>query len=686
MKICVVSGIFHPEIGGPATHLYELCKALSSRGHSITVITQGDIKEKQKEDYPFLVKRISRNQPIALRLIKFTLQVIKIGRRCDVFYIDHYGLPAAIANIFLRKPVVIRVASDFAWEFASRHNLTTDSILEFQRKKYPLKIGFVKAIQLFYIKRADLVIVPSEYIKNMALGWGAAKEKVRVIRNAISEEFGTDISKETARKNLNLEGKIIATIARLIPLKGINRLIEVIKELDSDARLLVVGDGPEEDRLKQLTKRLNVEERVIFKRRIPRDEIPEYLRASDIFVLNSETEGSPQVILEAMAIGVPIIATMAGGIPEIIEDGKDGLLIEPGNSSQLKSAVLKLLADEELRAHMAGNAGEKIKSFSFNEMVNEVSGLLQYLVIKKKRRNISRWKSRLKEVFASILFYSGALRLIQALIDIISKKERIVILAYHRVTGKSDFIANGMGGRNVSPKNFEKHLRYLKKNYSLISLDDFIEYAKRQNGLPKRSAIITFDDGYKDNYTDAFPVLRRYKVAATVFLAVDFIGAGKLMRPHRLYYPEDMPGPDEEARVASEIYLSWGDVEEMSRAGVSFGSHTSTHRLLSELSGEEARDEISASKDRIEKVLKRPVLHFAYPFGESGSFTEDIKDAVRESGFLSASSRLDGVNGACADPYALRRIGVGDCGLPLFASKLALNEISAVFRRRRHNG
>lgn len=679
MKICVVSGIFHPEIGGPATHLYNLCAELAERGNEIYVVTYGDTKE--KFDYPFFIKRIPRKSRFFLRFLRFTYQVIKTGKHCNVFYVDHYGLPVALANIFLHKPIVIRVASDFIWEFATRHKFTSDTILNFQKKKHSLKIRIIKSVQSFYIKRADFIIVPSNYIKDMVIGWNVAKEKIRIFHNAIGREFEVTASKETAKKILNLEGKIITTIGRLIPLKGIDKLIEITKELN-DTKLLIIGDGPEKENLRQLVKSINIEDRVIFKGEIPRNKMPLYLKASDIFILNSEAEGSPQVILEAMSVGVPIIATKVGGIPEIIENEKDSLLIEPDNLLQLKTTILRLLENQQLRISIIESAKEKVKSFSFDRMVNEILELLQYLVVKRKQKIILQeqlvW---LRRGLAFFVFYSGILWLIQNIIDLMFKKEMIVILTYHRVNDKSDFITQGMDGRDVSVKNFERHIRYLKKNYQIISLDDFIRYVKEENGLPKKSAIITFDDGYQDNYTNAFPILRRYNVPATIFLIADFITAKKLMWLHRFYYHLELLSPDEEAHIASEIYLSGDQIREMNRAGISIGSHTLTHRVLPQLNEDEVKNEILGSKRKIEEILEKPILHFAYPFGDNSSFTPTIKELVRTSGFLSSCSRFEGINTAASDIYTLKRIGIGDCKLPIFASKLVLNEILAIFKK-----
>jgi len=119
LKICVVTGTFHPEPGGPSTYLYNLLGDLVQRGHEVAVITYGDLEEEY--DYTYPVMRISRRQPIPVRLIEFVYHILSIGRRYDLLFVNNYGLPAVVANAFLRKPMAIKLAGDFAWEYSIRH-------------------------------------------------------------------------------------------------------------------------------------------------------------------------------------------------------------------------------------------------------------------------------------------------------------------------------------------------------------------------------------------------------------------------------------------------------------------------------------------------------------------------------------------------------------------------------------
>ena len=386
MKICVVTGTFHPEPGGPSTYLYNLLGDLVQRGHEVAVITYGDLEEEY--DYPYPVMRISRQQPIPVRLIKFVYHILSIGRRYDLLFVNNYGLPAVVANVFLRKPMVTKLVGDFAWEYSIRHGLIdkNEGIDDFQRKRYSFEVELLKRLQLFYVSKAGAVIAPSQYFKGIISGWGIPQDKIRVIYNAIEvSEYDPACSKEEARKRLGLNGKIILTVARLTPWKGVDRIIEVLPEIRrqiNEANLVVVGDGPELGNLQGLARELGVKGYVSFVGRVPHEEVPYYLRAADVFVLYSGYEGLPHIVLEAMATGVPVILSNKGGNPEVIEDGVNGLLVPIGNQGKLKEAILRVLRDEALARRFVEESRERVKQdFRWDVLVNRTLKVFQTVIM-----------------------------------------------------------------------------------------------------------------------------------------------------------------------------------------------------------------------------------------------------------------------------------------------------------------
>jgi glycosyltransferase involved in cell wall biosynthesis len=385
LKICVVTGTFHPEPGGPSTYLYNLLGDLVQREHEVAVITYGDLEGEY--DYPYPVTRISRQQPIPVRLIKFVYRILSIGRRYDLLFVNNYGLPAVVANAFLREPVAMKLVGDFAWEYSIRHGLinNNEGIDEFQGKSHSFKVEFLKRLQLFYTSKADAIIAPSQYFKGIISGWGIPYHKIEVIYNAIDpSRYNLACTKEEARGRLGLGGKIILTVARLTPWKGVDKIIKVLPEIRrqiNQANLVVVGDGPELGDLQGLAGEFGVKGHVSFVGRVLHEEVPHYLRAADVFVLYSGYEGLPHVALEAMATGIPVILSSKGGNREVVADGVNGLLVPIDNQEKLKEAILRVLQDRELAGEFVERSREKVaRTFAWDVMVDRTLDVFQMAV------------------------------------------------------------------------------------------------------------------------------------------------------------------------------------------------------------------------------------------------------------------------------------------------------------------
>jgi len=371
MKICIITGTFRPGASGPSTYLYNLCNILIDKGHEVGIITYGKLKGGKKEkDYPYPIKRISRRYPLPFRLISFFYNIILIGRKYDLLYVNDYGLPATIANFFLRKPLIMKIVGDFAWEYSIRKGLIKpdQDIDEFQKKNFGFRVNFFKGLQKFYAKRAKMIIAPSEYFKELISGWGISREKIKVIYNAVDvQKYALEHSKEEIRNKLNLdpEAKIILTIARLSPWKGIDKIISMLPEIAKKipkVKYLIIGEG-DKSYLEQLAK--SCEDRINFLGKIDYLKIPYWLKAADVFVLYSGYEGFSHVILEAMAAGIPIIASKKGGNPEAIDE----LLIPWGKEEELKKAIIKVLNNQEFAQKLVKK--ERIKEFNWDKLIKE---------------------------------------------------------------------------------------------------------------------------------------------------------------------------------------------------------------------------------------------------------------------------------------------------------------------------
>jgi peptidoglycan/xylan/chitin deacetylase (PgdA/CDA1 family) len=205
------------------------------------------------------------------------------------------------------------------------------------------------------------------------------------------------------------------------------------------------------------------------------------------------------------------------------------------------------------------------------------------------------------------------------------------IITYHKI----EEYRGGLRGLCVRQEIFDKQMKYLhSKGFRTIPLKKLIELLKTKSKIPKKVFVITFDDGYENNYTRAFPILKKYDFTATVFLNAGTIG--------KFYgYPRS-PFKDK--------HLSAEQIAEMS-AYLDFGSHSLTHPELTELSSDEIFKELRSSKDIIEKITGKPVDTFCYPFGD---YDKSVVDTVKKM-YAGACTTNPGLINNNTDPYTLPR-------------------------------
>jgi len=153
--------------------------------------------------------------------------------------------------------------------------------------------------------------------------------------------------------------------------------MKIINQRNPHVKLMLVGTGKDRAKLKKLVNELELEKHVEFVGKVLNEEIPEYMTASDIFVLPSLSESFSITNLEAMASGLPVVVSKVGGLPEIINDGVNGFLVEPGNAKQISEKVLLLLGDHELRETISNNNKENIKKYSWETVVDRLEKVYQ---------------------------------------------------------------------------------------------------------------------------------------------------------------------------------------------------------------------------------------------------------------------------------------------------------------------
>lgn len=215
----------------------------------------------------------------------------------------------------------------------------------------------------------------------------------------------------------------------------------------------------------------------------------------------------------------------------------------------------------------------------------------------------------------------------------------VPVIAYHKIDEPTADIK--LRGAFTSPKNFAKQMTYLKKrNVSFYTASEIIEYYRNNGAFPAKSVALTFDDGWKDNYTNAFPILRDLGIKATIFLVPSCVGQTTAK----------VVGDGERERE----HMALEDVLEMSEYGIEFGSHTLNHKLMHQISPAEIEYEVEESKKAIENLTQKDCRVFAYP---AGFFTETAQEAVKRAGYIAAFTTVYGENEKI-NLYALNRIEI----------------------------
>lgn len=367
MKILIATGIFPPDIGGPATYSQLLSDELKKRGIRVVVVSFG------------LVRNISK----LIRHFIYFAKVYVAGKDVDVIFAQDpvsVGLPALLAAKVLGKRFIVRVAGDYAWEQGVQRFKVNDSIDIFQGKRYGVRVELMRMIQRLVVRNADTVIAPSHYFKGLVKGWTGGQKEVVTIYNGVQlQKRGLD--KAAARKQLGLplDVNLLLTAGRLVPWKGFLGLIETMEAFKGKkpyTRLIIVGDGPERDVLARAVSEKGLGEHVTLVGSQSRDVLAMYLWAADLFILNTAFESFSYVIVEAMAAGVPVITTRIGNLEEILTDKKEGLLVSWNDREQILTSINTILSQPEQREQMIINAQRKARQFSIDHTVDQIFKIL----------------------------------------------------------------------------------------------------------------------------------------------------------------------------------------------------------------------------------------------------------------------------------------------------------------------
>jgi len=353
--VCMIIAYFPPIVGGTETQTLSLARALITQNVNPSVITERvrGLKRFERIDgvpvYRLLTLGSGTFASLSFMLSSFHF-LMKNRRKYQIIHAHLASSPAITATIagkLLRKKIVVKFGG------AGK----TGDIQTSHRT-------FLGRIKLkFLMKYVNIFISPSEEIKEELINYGFAKGKVVKISNGVDIVLFhpvDDLQKENLKRRFNFPSlPVLVYAGRLERGKGLAMLLmawQRVVKVGRESYLVVVGEGSEKDSLIDLAKQLQIIESVKFTGAVR--DVNKYLQTGDCFVLPSSAEGLPNALLEAMATGLPVIATKIGGVEEVIENKKNGFLFEPGSVDQLAKGILTLLSQSDL-AHKLGQQARR---------------------------------------------------------------------------------------------------------------------------------------------------------------------------------------------------------------------------------------------------------------------------------------------------------------------------------------
>lgn len=372
----IASGIFKPDIGGPASYANTIAEKLSAT-RPVKVVTYSSVgRFREDKERPFKVIRVWNKIPKFFRWCVYSLKLFNATDDANIILALNAlsaGIPAYYSSRIRKCKFYIKIVGDYAWEMAILKGKTSLMINDFQKSKKSGVVGFLHRMQVKICRHADGVIVPSEYLANIVTGWGVPREKIKIIYNGVGVQ-PLDISKEEARRTVGITGNIILSSGRLVMWKGFRMLIKImpqVLQINQFIRLVIVGDGPERRRLELMVRNMGLEKKVYIVGRKTPAELAQYMAAADMFVLNTGYEGFSHQILEAMAFGVPIVTTTAGGNREVIRQGENGFMVKYNDEFNLIEAIRTLWNNPELREEFIVKGKETVRHFTPTRMIEE---------------------------------------------------------------------------------------------------------------------------------------------------------------------------------------------------------------------------------------------------------------------------------------------------------------------------
>jgi glycosyltransferase involved in cell wall biosynthesis len=372
VRVLIVSGIWPPDVGGPASHAPDVASFLAARGHEVEVVTTADAPPAPR---PYPVRAVPRRHRPGVRHYRGAALVHHRARENDVVYTTGMFGRSALGATLARKPYVVKLTADPAFERSRRRGLVSGNVDEFQAGGGGAAARVLRRARDLELRRAAHVFCPSAYLRELAVSWGVAPSRVSVLPNpapAVPELP----PREQLKQSLGVNGATLAFAGRLTAQKSLGRALEAVAAAEG-VSLLVAGDGPDRDALETRARALGISDRVRFLGPQPRERVVELFRAADATILSSSWENFPHTVVEALAVGTPVLAMEAGGVAEVVHDGVNGLLVPAGDTPALAAAVQRFFADPQLRERLSDRAAGSVADYSAERVFSQLEDVLR---------------------------------------------------------------------------------------------------------------------------------------------------------------------------------------------------------------------------------------------------------------------------------------------------------------------
>jgi glycosyltransferase involved in cell wall biosynthesis len=305
---------------------------------------------------------VSRSLPKGVGHVRTGLEVARRAARVDVVYTTGMFGRSAVGATLARRPYIVKLTADPAFERARRRGIVGGNVDQFQAASAGPKVRALRLARDAELRGAAHVFTPSSYLGELAVSWGVAPARVSVLPNP-APELPESEPREVLRASFGMDRLTLAFAGRLTAQKSLGLALRAISQVDG-VDLLIAGEGDERAPLEDAAAKLALSERVRFLGPLARDRVIDLFRAADAAILSSSWENFPHAVVEALAAGTPVIATRAGGVAEVVHDEVNGLIVPADDAEALGAAVRRFAGDAELRERLRAAAVPSVAEYA----------------------------------------------------------------------------------------------------------------------------------------------------------------------------------------------------------------------------------------------------------------------------------------------------------------------------------